>query len=285
MRTLGSDEIETMAADYQCDGFAYVRELFTSDDLAPLASALGADGSSQGGFAVTDSKGGQQELSVWTELGNDLVGVLPRLDRVVSLAVAAIGEPVCHWHSKLSWKRPGSNSLWDWHQDFGFWFTEGLDRPDMCTIAIAMGPVTEANGCMKLVRGSHTHGRIDVIEVGQSRASDPGVVDPMLETHDVELCELALGDAVIFHSNTLHGSGPNNSELPRTMLMSSYNAVSNPPSAPQAGGRSTKTIEPLPDSALTNGWTDIFGESLFINPVTSGLDQGYAITMLDAEDA
>lgn len=278
MRDVSPSELTTVADSYERDGFAYVRNLFTETDLAPLIAALDAGGASPGGFSVTDSKGGQQELSVWMHLGDDLIGIIPRLAPMAAIAEAVIGGPVTHWHSKLSWKRPGTTSLWDWHQDYGFWFAEGVARPDMCTIAIAMGPVTEANGCMRLVSGSHRLGRLDVVPVGKSQASDPEVVDQALAQSDVELCELALGDVVVFHSNTLHSSGPNQSATPRTMLMSSYNAVSNPPSDP-ADGRVGTALDVVRSSAVTTGWSEVFGPSAFVDPLATGTDQGYSITV------
>jgi len=280
MRDVEAAELRSIVSDYQRDGYAYVRGLFTAADLAPLIDALDQGGASPGGFSVTDSTGGQQELSVWMHLGDDLIGVIPRLAPMAALVEAVVGEGVAHWHSKLSWKRPGSDARWDWHQDYGFWVDEGVERSDMCTVAIALGPITETNGCMRLVRGSHLLGRIDVVPVGETMASDPAVVDSTIGRLDVELCELALGDVVVFHSNTLHSSGPNQSPLPRTMLMSSYNAVTNAPSVP-AAGREHRPLEIVAASALRSGWSSVFGPSVFIDSLTTGMDQGYAITLHD----
>ena len=196
---------------------------------------------------------------------------------LIEIASAVVGGPVYHWHSKLSWKRPRTTSRWDWHQDYAFWAGEGVAEPDMCTVAIAVGRVDEANGCMRLVRGSHHLGTIDVVGVGQSQGSDPEVVATALESHSVEFCEMDPGDMVVFHSNTLHGSGPNESDIWRTMLMISYNALSNPPSAPKNPGYLPDVVEVLPAQALSDGWVDVFGETSFIDPALDGLGQGYSI--------
>lgn len=275
------EELDDLLTDYERDGYAYVRDMFAADELAPLIDALDDGGASPGGFTVRDSTGERQELSLWTRLGADFIGVLPRLEPLVQIVEAVIGEPAYHWHSKLSWKRPDTKSRWDWHQDFGFWAGEGVERPTMCTVAVALGPVTEANGCMSLVRGSHHLGRLDIVEVGESMASDPVAVDVALETLPVDLCELETGDVVIFHSNTLHGSSPNTSDLPRTMLMSSYNAVANPPAKPLDPGHAFHALHVLPASALHDGWGDVFGPSVFVDPLATGYDQGYSITPVE----
>ena len=274
MRTVTPDELGRLVDDYRRDGFAYVRSMFTADDLAPLAGGL-VDGAAPGSFAVTDSQGGKQELSVWLHLGDDLIGVIPRLAPVVSLAEAVVDDRVYHWHSKLSWKRPRTTSLWDWHQDYAFWRENGVGRPDMCTVAIAVGPVTEANGCMRLVAGSHHLGALPIAEVGEGQGTEPAAVESALAGLSVELCELEPGDVVVFHSNTLHSSGPNESDVSRTMLMMSYNAVSNAPTAALHPGYDADELQVLPATALHTGWTDVFGATAFVDPAAEGLDQGY----------
>lgn len=279
MRTVGEIELTELAAAYERDGYGYVRELFTADDLAPLLNALDQGGASPGGFTVPDSQGGRQELSVWMTLHDDFIGVLPRIEPMTGLAKRVLDEDVGHWHSKLSWKRPHAKTLWDWHQDYPFWMKEDVARPDMCSIAIALGPITEANGAIQLVRGSHHLGVIPVVPVGPSQSSDPEVVGEALKTHHLELCELELGDAVVFHSNTLHSSGPNESDVPRTMLMSSYTAVSNQPAAP-IPARDCSRIEPLDPSALAAAAGNVFGPNTFCDPIADGQDQGYKIGIL-----
>ncbi len=275
MRSLSDAERRQVIADYDRDGYAYVRGMFDAHDLAPLAASLD-DGSAPGAFAVTDSQGGKQELSVWLDLADDLIGVIPRLQPIVDLAETAVDDRVYHWHSKLSWKRPHARSLWDWHQDYAFWAENGVARPHMCTIAVAIGPVTEANGCMRLVRGSHRLGALPITPVGEGQGTDPDAVATALADHDTERCELASGDVVVFHSNTLHSSGPNESDVPRTMLMMSYNAVSNAPTAPLHPGYALSELDVLPLEALASGWTDVFGATAFVDPAAEGLDQGYA---------
>jgi hypothetical protein len=133
---------------------------------------------------------------------------------------------------------------------------------------------------MRLVRGSHRLGAIDVATIGRSQGSDPDVVASVLESHPTDLCELESGDVVVFHSNTLHSSGPNRSDSPRTMLMMSYNAVTNPPATPRHPGYSPAPLDVLPPSAVTDGWTEVFGETAFLDPVADGLDQGYSTSNL-----
>ena len=60
------------------------------------------------------------------------------------------------------------------------------------------------------------------------------------------------------------------------MLMISYNAL-NPPSAPRNDGYLPDETDILHEHAISNGRTDVFGETTFLDPVRDGLDQGYSI--------
>lgn len=275
----GSEDInlDEVKDAYDRDGYAMLRAVFPAASLAPLIDALDEGGGSPGAFSVPDANGSRQELSAWTQLGDSLMGIIPRLEPIVGLATAAVGSPVYHWHSKLSWKRPGTASEWNWHQDYGFWAEEGVTRPDMCTIAIALGPITQENGCMQLVKGSHHTGRIEIETVGPTRCSSPAIVDALIETHEVVPCTMDTGDVVVFHSNLLHSSGPNESSHQRTMLMSSYNAIDNPPVAASVPGHGVSDLQIAPVMALTDGWTSVFDHGAFIDPAASGLDYQYDI--------
>jgi ectoine hydroxylase-related dioxygenase (phytanoyl-CoA dioxygenase family) len=60
---------------------------------------------------------------------------------------------------------------------------------------------------------------------------------------------LEAGDALFFHSNILHRSGPNLSDKPRWSLISCYNRNSNVPYN-EPSGKSTIPIDVVPDDAL-----------------------------------
>lgn len=99
----------------------------------------------------------------------------------------------------------------------------------MLSVAIAVSEQTEANGCIRLLAKSHRSGRIDHLTYGQQTSADTDRVD-LLRQQLVTVPFLAEpGDALFFHSNTLHSSSPNVSENPREVLLCAYNAASNNP--------------------------------------------------------
>src|SRR5439155_18223829 len=74
-------------ASYERDGFLRLPEFFSAAEIEPLASACRADPEVEGALlAVADSAGNPQEVTTWTSLSDDLVGVMPRLARIVEAA-------------------------------------------------------------------------------------------------------------------------------------------------------------------------------------------------------
>ena len=217
-------------AAYQRDGYVVLRGFFDPEEVEPLRLACLADPTVAGGLrGVMDSTGNTQRVAGWTELGNDLLGVFPRIARAVDGAEALLGAEVYHWHSKLSMKPPHTSGRWDWHQDYPYWYNEGCLYPEMLTLMIGVDPCFEQNGCVKLVRGSQKLGRVDHGQVGETIAIDPERLEQILQRHEIVPIELQPGDACYFDGNTLHASGPNDADVPRTIMHISYNTVRNDP--------------------------------------------------------
>jgi len=276
---LGPAEI----AAYERDGFLRLQGLFARDEVEPLARACRVDPELEGALlAVADSAGNPQEVVSWTELSEDLVGVMPRLARLVEAAEDLIGGPAYHWHSKLSMKKPGSAGRWDWHQDYGYWYDEGCLRPDMTTCMIAIDAAFRENGCLQLVRGSHRLGRIDHMRLGEASGVDPERLGLILARFETVECVMEPGDALFFHANTLHASGPNLSASPRTLLHCSYNAVDNAPFVKEGQEHHRfRPLKKLPDSAILDGaYRSIFSNQVFRQPDPDNGINNYGYKML-----
>ena len=269
-------------AGFARDGFLFRRGFFAPDELEPLVRATHADPEIDGALAaVADSHGNPQEVISWTELGEDLMGVLPRLARLVGAAEALLGGPVYHWHSKLSMKRPGSAGRWDWHQDYGYWYEEGCLAPDLLTCMVAIDPSTKANGCVQLVRGSHRLGRLDHARVGEASGVEPERLAQILKSHETVHAELAPGDAAFFHSNTLHASGPNPSANPRTIVHFSYNRTNNSPYKPGQERHCYRPLAVLPDDTLrARRYASIFTGQEFLMPDPTSPTNAYGYKVL-----
>jgi len=224
---------EEQIADYHRDGILIVREMFDTAELAPLSKAYHDNPTMHGSiYGMSDYDGNAHPFNTWTELSDDIIGMIPRMARMVEASEALLGELCYHWHSKFSIKTSTCNARVDWHQDYGSWYDDGVLFPHMLTVGIAVEPATKANGCVQFIPGSHHMGRIGTI----SGSADSSYEQDQLVRFEIAKrslgithAEMEVGDVVFFHSNTLHGSGLNTTDSERVMIFSSYNAVSNAP--------------------------------------------------------
>lgn len=242
---------QQQVSDFNRDGLLWLPRFFDASEIAPLARLVEENTIlEERTVGVVDSDGNSASIFGWSGHSDDLLGTYVRIARMVEASEDMLGgQSVYHWHSKLSMKAPGTKGRWDWHQDFGSWYLEGCLRPEMLTIMVAVDATSVENGCVELVRGSHLIGRIDHGPLGQSQGADPQVVGEALEALERVECVLEPGDAVAFHANTLHASGPNISSRPRTLLHVSYNTVRNPPTRGMLN-HAYVPLEKLADDAL-----------------------------------
>ena len=260
------------------DGFILIPQLFSPDELVPLADYLKGNAVQDNTFNVPDSDGGLAKLMVWSQCGSDYIGVLPQLERMYMIAEELLGETVYHWHSKVTFKPKNHKGSWDWHQDFGHWYREGCLSPDMLTLAVAIDPMHTTNGPLQLVPGSHRLGRIEHVQVGDSVCADPEYTEHVIERKRVYTCELDIGDAVVFHANTLHASSSNQSDDPRSLLLCSYNPTSNVPWKPVIEAHATNERKVLPDESIVAGnWQGVVNSTRLLNPA-GGRVYGYEVS-------
>lgn len=251
-RFLSDDEVVAFGRD----GFLIKRNFFKTAELAPLVEACRADPDVEGAInGIADSQGNMQEVVGWVDTeSHDILSVIVRLARVVEASEQLLGQPVYHWHSKLSMKRPGSLGRWDWHQDYAYWYHEGCLYPDLLTVTIPLDRCAEDNGTLKFIRGSHLLGRIEHPAFGEASAVDPQRLALIEKRHETVTCEVDVGDVIFFHANTLHASGPNKSDRARSLLHISYNTIANDPFIEKGQEHHKyRPLNKLPDSALTDG--------------------------------
>jgi len=217
-------------AGYREDGFVIKRGLFSREEIGLLGEAARGDHAlDQAATARDDGAGNRVRLSLWNHPGDGIYGMFARCRRVVDSVEQLIGGEVYHYHSKMILKDARIGGAWVWHQDYGYWYQNGLLFPDLCSVMIAVDAATRENGCLQVLRGSHRMGRINHILSGDQAGADPERVSEAEKRLDTVFCEMAPGDAVFFHANTLHCSGPNESANPRWAMICCYNSAANDP--------------------------------------------------------
>lgn len=143
--------------------------------------------------------------------------LLPEFDElvksppVVEAVSRILGPDLLVWECNIFLKEPRSDSFVSWHQDLRYL---GLGPEDQVNAWIALTDVTIANGCMRMMRGSHRLGDVrhrdtyaadNVLTRGQVVEAD---IDEANATHVV----LSAGQASLHHGHVFHASGPNHTD-------------------------------------------------------------------------
>ncbi len=142
-------------------------------------------------------------------------------------------------HNCMMTKHPMYGSLTGWHRDFRYW---AFERADLVSVWFALGAETDQNGALWLVPGSHkAEFGAEAFDDAKFFRGDLPANRAMIER---AVCpELAPGDVVFFHCNTLHSAGQNRSDQVKFSLVYTYHGESN---RPVPGSRSASK----PDVAL-----------------------------------
>jgi ectoine hydroxylase len=221
---------EAEIARFGRDGYLIIRRLFDHEEANILRQAAKADQAfKQHSYDLKDGEGGVSKLVLWNKAGEDLDGTVARSHRVVDAMEQLLGDEVYHYHSKMSIKEPLTGGAWSWHQDYGYWYQNGCLFPDMASVMIAVDPCTKENGCLQVLAGSHRLGRIEHGRFGDQTGADPERVEAACKVLELVYGVMDPGDALFFHSNTLHRSDQNKSPHPRWTLICCYNTRHNNP--------------------------------------------------------
>ncbi len=221
---------EIQNKQFQDEGYILLKALFDAEEIEMLRSTAHADRElDQHSFSRADGEGGKVRLSLWNHPGDNIYGMFARCQRMVNRAEELLGDEVYHYHSKMILKDPKIGGAWAWHQDYGYWYQNGLLYPDLLSVFIAVDKATRENGCLQVIKGSHKMGRIDHVLTGDQAGADTERVNACLERMELVYCEMEPGDAIFFHSNLLHRSDQNKSENSRWSMVCCYNTKSNDP--------------------------------------------------------
>ena len=215
---------------YHADGYVLVRGMFDKAEIDLLHRSAKQDKAlDDHSFGRADDQGGVVRLSLWNHPGDGIYGMFARCRSMVDSAEALLGGEVYHYHSKMIMKDARVGGAWAWHQDYGYWYQNGVLFPLLTSVFIAVDPATRENGCLQVLKGSHLAGRVEHILTGDQAGADAERVRELAARLELVHVEMEPGDAIFFDANLLHRSDQNHSENPRWSMICCYNAARNDP--------------------------------------------------------
>jgi non-heme Fe2+,alpha-ketoglutarate-dependent halogenase len=140
----------------------------------------------------------------------DLIRHPTILDAVEDL----LGPNLLVWSSSFFIKDPHDPGYVSWHQDSTYW---GLSQPDIVTAWVALSVSHVANGCMRVIPGSHLIDQLphrDTFAEGNLLTRGQEVMVDVNADDAVDI-ELQPGEFSLHHVRIVHGSDPNPADYRR----------------------------------------------------------------------
>jgi len=222
-------------------GYAVVRGVFTATEVAAMAAAFDRirERALAGGKSWRDrnvyfrldqdpEQGPLLRYAQWTAWLEPALERVRRDPRLFEILEPLLGRDLKQIINQLHWKPPGARGEFGFHQD------SRSRRPrdafhdlagSYVQTGIAVDPQSAANGAMVVCPGSHQLGELPFDE-------DRPALHEALDTADLArlgadpgntvTLELAPGDIALWHVHTLHGSGPNTSDMDRRFYINGY---------------------------------------------------------------
>ena len=253
MRTyIHLDDADVAAFDR--DGYLIKRGLFSADEIALCNRVIATDPAIQGSrLKLADAAGGSTELALWNHPGDDIFGMIARCGRVAGGAEKLLGGEVYHYHSKLTMKRPGGGGAGSGTRITATGTRTAASFPTCSRSRWRSSPPRARTAACSSSPAATSW-------AGSSTAGSPARPAPTPSGWSrrwtrLELvhCEMAAGDALFFHANTLHCSAANLSDKSRNLLICCYNKASNDPYKDHHHPRYTRLAMVADEAVLAAG--------------------------------
>ena len=149
------------------------------------------------------------------------VDELMRRANILDVVEDLLGGDIMVWTTHLYPKEPHDGRFISWHQDSAHW---GLNSEKILTVWIALTDANEANGCMRMMPGSHKNGIVphtdtwdpnNILTRGQK-------IDGEIDESKAALVTLKAGEASFHHVDMWHASKPNETSSRRVGVALRY---------------------------------------------------------------
>ena len=265
-RPSGPFDAATLAA-YNADGCTIVQGLLSPAEVEAYSAELArltSDEDVRGDDRTIVEKESNQVRSIFeVHRISPLIGELVRDPRVADRARQVLGSDVYVHQSRVNYMPGFRGKGFYWHSDFETWHAEdGMPQPRACSMSIALTDNHPFNGGLMVMPGSHRtfvpcagatpddHYKESLREqeIGVPGESD---LTRLASEHGIAQFTGPAGDALLFDSNIMHGSGNNITPLPRSNIFVVFNSVQNTLVEPYGAAR------PRPDFVASRDFTPL----------------------------
>ena len=262
-------------AQFDRDGYLFFPGMFTAQETQTLNDAVPELYSRRENYNVREKGKDAVRTNFAAHLYSEPFAKLARHPRMIEPVQELLGEAIYMHQFKINGKMAFEGDVWQWHQDYGTWLNDDLMPTERAmNVAIFLDDVTEHNGPLMFIPGSHKKGVVDashdltttsyplwtvdndLIRQLVQRAGGKGAYDAAGHHHGGGIVSPKgpAGSMILFHSCLVHASGSNLSPFNRVSVYLSLCAVSNHIRRHQRpeyiAHRDFTPIECLPDDCL-----------------------------------
>ena len=226
---LTTDQLER----FHRDGFLVIEGLFGRDETVRLRARLPTLFAEDTPANIREKASGEVRTAMRLHERDAFFEALVRDPRLVGPALQLSGEPVYVQQVKVNVKGAFSGEVWQWHYDFATHHSEdGVPLPRALNLHVFLDDVTEFNGPLYFIPGSHRHGPAPATLDTETTSYPLWVVAPecvadLVEREGIVSATGCAGTALIFGDCLVHASPNNMSPWDRPIFSVIYNPVSN----------------------------------------------------------
>ncbi len=220
-------------ARFHEDGFLILPGLFSAAEVDALKDQLPALFAERRPENIREKRSDVVRTAMALHLRNDSFARLVRQPRLVGPAMQLLGPRLYIQQVKVNAKEPFAGEVWQWHYDFATHHAEdGVPEPLALNLHVFLDEVSEHNGPLVFIRGSHKRGPV------RSALDSVTTSYPLWTVANDTVAELVAegglvtakgppGTGVIFGDCLVHGSPANYSPWPRRIFSLTLNPVPN----------------------------------------------------------
>ena len=220
------------------DGYLFFPGLFSTEETRTLSAEVPRLYSRREDYNVREKGKDVVRTNFAAHLYSEPFAKLARHPRMVEPVQELLGEALYMHQFKINGKMAFEGDVWQWHQDYGTWLNDDLMPTERAmNVAIFLDDVSEYNGPLMFIPGSHKKGVVDAKHDVTTTSYPLWTVDNDLIRQLVERAggkaggivspKGPAGSMILFHSCLVHASGANLSPYNRVAVYLSLCAVSN----------------------------------------------------------
>ena len=256
-------------ARFDRDGYLFFPGLFSAEETKVLTDAVPELYDRREVYNVREKGSDAVRTNFAAHLYSEPFAKLARHPRMIEPVQSLLGDELYMHQFKINGKMAFNGDVWQWHQDYGTWLNDdAMPEARAMNIAIFLDDVSEFNGPLMFIPGSHKKGVVDAKHDLTTTSYPLWTVDHALIAEMVEKAggknggivspHGPAGSMILFHGCLLHASGSNLSPFNRVSVYLSLNAVDNHirrHKRPEyIAHREFTPIELLPDDCLTKDY-------------------------------